>query len=76
LSAEHAVLFDDLPPIYDDSSSEHTNLLFKGLNYPIRMMHLPETMTEHLLEKIGGFEGVVPKEELEEVRNKLSRGDY
>jgi len=72
LAAKHAVIFDSMPPVNDDSKEEYTCLLFKGL-FPFNTAYGIFTMTEHLLEKSRELDLVLPASELEEIRNELRK---
>jgi Predicted transcriptional regulators len=72
LAAKHAVMYDSMPLVNDNSKDEYTSLLFKGVKFPFNMIHCSFTMTEHLLERSRELDSVLPASELEEIKNKLS----
>ena len=71
LAVEHAVLYDAMPPVNDNSREEYACLLFKGIKFPFDMVCSPNSMTEQLLESSYKLESVLPASELEQIRNKL-----
>ena len=71
LAAEHAISYDAMPPVNDDSREEYSCLLFKGIKFPFNMVHTPHTMTADLLERSRELDSVLPALELEEIRNVL-----
>jgi transcriptional regulator with XRE-family HTH domain len=74
LAAKHAVLYDSMPPVNDDSREEYTSLLFKGVKFPSIITGGPNyIMTESLLEKSRELDSVLPASELEEIRNELRK---
>ena len=72
LAAEHAVLFDSMPPV-NASKEEYTCLLLRGIKFPFNMAHCQSTMAENLLEKSSEFDSVLPASELEAIRNELRK---
>ncbi|MCL2771815.1 MAG: helix-turn-helix domain-containing protein [Oscillospiraceae bacterium] len=73
LAAKYAVLHDSILPVNDDSREEYTNLLFKGIKFPVITIARSYTMTEYLLEKSRRLDSVLPASELEEIRNELRK---
>jgi len=74
LAAKHAVLYDSMPPVNDDSKEEYTSLLFKGIKFPSIHTGGPfTTMAESLLEKSRELDSVLPASELEEIREELRK---
>ena len=73
LAAKHAILYDAMPLVNDGSREEYTSLLFKGIKFPFNLMHLPITLTEHILERSGELDSVLPASELEEIRDELRK---
>lgn len=73
LAAKHAVMYDSMPSINDNSREEYTSLLFKGIQYPFNVVHMPFTMSEHMLERSRELDSILPTLELEEIRNELRR---
>jgi len=74
LAAKHAIMYDSMPPVNDDSREEYTSLLFKGIKFPSKIVGPPfTTMTESLLENSRALDSVLPASELEEIRNELRK---
>ena len=74
LAAKHAIMYDSMPPVNDDSREEYTSLLFKGVKFPSIHTGGPfATMTESLLEKSRELDSILPAFELEEIRNELRK---
>ena len=73
LAAKHAIPYDAMPPVNDDSREEYTSLLFKGIKFPFNMVCSTDTMTEQLLERSRELDSHLPASELEEIRNELRK---
>ena len=73
IAIKHAVPYDAMPLINDDSREEYANLLFKRIKFPFNLCHMSETMSEHLLERSRELDSVLPVSELEEIRSELRK---
>ena len=77
LAAEHAIPYDAMPLVNDDSREEYTSLLFKGIKFPFNLAlmpeTMPETMSERLIERSRELDSVLPVSELEEIRSELRK---
>jgi len=73
LAAEHAVMYDSMPPVNDNAREEYTSLLFRGVKFPFNMVHNPDTMAAQLLERSCELGSFLPAAELDSIRNDLRK---